>query len=194
VPLSFLLAGLVLAVNVSPARAQGPAATSPFYPLKVGTTWQYRLGSEKLTVKVAGEEKVGDLACARVEAVYKGKTSTEYVAVQPDGLYRAKMDDAVLKPALCFLQLPPQKGKTWKVNSEVDGVKIKGTFIQDEEEITVPAGTFKAVKVSSKDYTIGGRTMTLTYWFAEGKGIVKQRLEMDGYDWILELEAFQPGP
>ncbi len=189
------VAGVLFVICLPAAQsvAQDPPPATPYYPMKVGTTWQYRVGADKMTVKVTKHEKIGDLTCARVEAVFKGSTTVEYVAVKADGVYRVKADDKEIKPALCFLRLPPGKEKSWKVNAEIDGTKIRGTFEAKDDPVTVPAGTFSAIMVSSKDYTIGSRPMKLTYWFVEGKGIVKHQLEIDGFDLILELEQFTPG-
>ena len=68
------------------------------------------------------------------------------------------------------------------------GAKVRGTFATDEADVAVPAGKFKAVVVASKDFRIGETQMTLTYWFAEGVGLVKQHLQLDGREVVVELQ------
>lgn len=189
----------LLLLGIAPGqRAVGQPSqattTSPYYPLKIGNTWHYRAGTQKIVVRVAAQEKVGDVLCARVEATDKGTTRLEFIGVQADGLYRHKIASAEIKPALCIFKLPPQKGANWNVDSEVDGVKIKGAFVSDEAEVTVPAGKYKAVSVTSKDLTLGARKMTLTYWFVKDVGIVKHQMEIAGAEIILELEKFESAP
>jgi hypothetical protein len=190
-------AGLVTFITqlaAAPLQAQGSLSASPFYPLKVGSTWHYRTGDGKITVKVTGHEKVGDELCARLEATEKDAVKIEYIAVRADGLYRTKIKDKEIKPALCFLKLPPQTDASWEVDCSVGGGKIRGKFIQENEEVTVPAGTFQTIRVSSKNFSIGNKKLPLTYWFAKGRGIVKQQVEISGVTLTLELEKFEPGP
>jgi hypothetical protein len=83
-------------------------------------------------------------------------------------------DELVRAPEL-FLKLPLAKGATWKY----------GPFdatVGDDEDVTVPAGKFRATRV---DFKLGksvprpicnviGMAETITMWLAPGTGIVKQ--------------------
>jgi hypothetical protein len=188
-----LALGTLSLLATGSAPGQGPVPPSPYYPLQVGNTWHYQAGSQKMVVKVAAHEKVGEVLCARVEATQEGSKSVEFISMQTDGLFRYKTKDKEIKPPLCFFKLPPQKGADWAVDSEIDGAKIKGKFTTDEEEVMVPAGKYKTFKVTSKDFTIGSRALSLTYWFAKDVGVVKYRLEVAGVEVVLELEKFVPG-
>src|SRR2546423_13590341 len=66
-----LLAALALAF-AAPAFADEKVGESPYYPTKVGTTWNYRLGEMKATVKVVKHEMKGGHMCALVETTING--------------------------------------------------------------------------------------------------------------------------
>src|SRR5207244_5892249 len=104
-----------------------PALTS-YYPLKEGNTWEYGVGKQKLTVRVARTEMVGEVPVAVLECTFAGKTLTERVAVKKDGAYRYSGEGVDYQPPLCFLKLPPKAGETWKVEARGDGLQITGTF------------------------------------------------------------------
>ena len=112
-----------------------PALTS-YYPLKEGNTWEYRVGKQKLTVRVAGEDLVGEVPVAVLECTFAGKTLKERVAVLKDGAYRFSGEGVEYLPPLCFLKLPPKAGESWEVASRGDGLKITGTFKAGAEEVT----------------------------------------------------------
>jgi hypothetical protein len=187
-----LLALPLLLVLGTPLAGQVKTTASPYYPLQVGSRWIYRSGDHTVTVRVVKHEPVAGVGCARVEAVEGATVRVEHVAVLPDGVYRYQADDKPIKPALCFLKLPPQAGATWKVDATVDSLKITGTFTLGQAEVAVPAGKFKAVTVTSTDLEIAGRKAPVKWWFAAGVGMVKQQLEVSGIDTVLELQSFTP--
>jgi hypothetical protein len=61
------------------------------------------------------------------------------------------------------------------------------------EEVTVPAGTFQALRVEY-DITIDGETVaTITHWFGANVGLLKQIVEgAEGQQLLIELERYQP--
>lgn len=193
------LAGALLLSGAGPGRAQDKMETTPYYPLAVGTTWEYKAGDNKYTVKVTKHEKVkadkGEVLCARLELFVKDKSQTfEHVAVTKDGVYRYTFEGKEAAPPVLFLKLPPKKDETWKVESKVVGEAVKGTFKNNgEEEVKVPAGSYKAWVVTSQDLDANGVKMSVTYYFAEKVGMVKQLVEVSGQKVVVELEKFEPG-
>ncbi len=132
-------------------------------------------------------------SCARVELIVKDKVvSFENLAVKDGALLRFTFEGKLATPPIPFLKLPPKKGESWPVESVIDGQKLKGTFTAGEEEVKVAAGTFKTVTVTGKDLEVNGVKMTLTYYFAEKVGMVKQVIEYAGQKAIIELEEFKP--
>src|SRR5215469_1307595 len=147
------LAGALLLALAGAGRAQDKMETTPYYPLAVGSTWEYKAGDNKFTLKVTRHEKVGNVLCARVEMFVKDKAqSFENVSVTKDGVYRNTFEGKEATPPVLFLKLPPKKDETWKVDSKVGGESVKGTFKNNgEEDVKVPAGSYKAVVVTSQD-------------------------------------------
>jgi hypothetical protein len=197
----FVLA-LALAVPAvaAPAADDKPAAqaTTPYYPLKVGNTWTYKVGDTKVTVTVAKFEEVEKQSCARIESSSaEGKpTLVEFVAVKADGVYRYAVADKKVEPPVKILALPPKKDETWKIDAAIGTEKLKGSFKCGEEaEVKVPAGTYKdVITVTGEDIDANGRKITMTYYFAKDVGIVKQRIKFgDAAESVFELEKFKAG-
>ncbi len=187
-PLLLLLAGPV-------RSADDKLPASSWYPLAVGNQWQYRVGENHYTLKVAKHEKIGDRLSARLEMSIKGKViSFEHVAVTSDAVVRTAFDGKVANPPVPFLKLPPKKDQSWKFESKMNNQVMKGTFKTGEEEIKVPAGPFKTVTVTGQDLEVNGERMNLTYYFAENVGLVRQVIEFPrvGQKIVVELERFEP--
>jgi hypothetical protein len=190
---------LALAVG-SVVFAQTPTKESPYYPLKKGTTWTYKVllqrGEGKpITVQVADSDKDG----TRVETFTKDKDgknkllASDTVVVTADGIYRAAINGLKPDAPVCFFKLPPKKGQKWEVDTKIQGQLVKGTFTTDEEEVTVPAGKYKAIKVEAKDFTIGGIQTTIVCWYAEKVGIVKRSFRVGDREIVQELEKLSEG-
>jgi hypothetical protein len=201
--LPFVLLALALA-SADPLPAQqkgkgkgkpadkGKAVEPPYFPLEVGTHWVYKAGPRSIDVRVVKHETVAGVPCARLEAASEGAdTHVEYVAVRPDGVYKYRADGQDINPPLCFLKLPPKAVTTWETKAEVGGLDLHATFTLGRAEITVPAGTYKAVTAGSPDFTLAGRTTPVAYWFAPGVGLVRQRVEMGRTEVVLELQRFE---
>jgi hypothetical protein len=167
-------------------------ALASYYPLKEGNTWEYRVGKQKLTVRVAREDLVGSERVSVLECTFAGKTLQERVAVLKDGAYRFSGEGVDYLPPLCFFKLPPKAGETWEVKSRGDGLQIRGTFTAGEDQVTVPAGMYEAVTSSSQDFRVDEVKMPVTYWFVPGIGMVKQRLQVGGRVVVIELEKYTP--
>jgi hypothetical protein len=130
-----------------------------------------------------------------MEATAGGQlTATEYVTVKADGVYRVKgTKGEMVTPPFPFLKLPPKKGETWMIASKADKIEIKGKgVIDDEKEIQVPAGKYKAWVVSN-DLDVGPLHVATTYYFASGVGMIKQVAKLQGMEVGFELEKFEEG-
>jgi hypothetical protein len=128
-PLAAVLTLLFLAAGLARSQhktSEGPKHPTEYFPLKKGATWTYRTGDKKITVRVAGFEKVGEDGCARLEYLDSDKkvTATEVFTVRPDGVYRVKFNRTLVDPPLCLLKLPLRSGQKWKFDSKVAGQEI----------------------------------------------------------------------
>jgi hypothetical protein len=203
------LALTVTALALPAARTEDRLAESPWYPLQVGTTWSYKAGDSKFQMVVKSHEKVGDALTARIELVKDGKTvAAEHIGVTSEGVCRfnlIQMKDGQTitetpKPPILILKLPPKKGESFTVDSRAaidprGGSKTyKGVFKIAEEDVTVPAGTFKgAVRVTSQDLDADGLKPTVTTWYAEKVGMIKQVIRERDQTLTIELEKLTPG-
>jgi hypothetical protein len=184
--------------------AQDKLAERPYFPLQVGTTWHYKVGDRKLTIRVSKHEKVGDVLCALLEVTRDGKViASEHLSVSVDGVYRhdqtkvekdGKTTTQTMKPPILVLKLPAEKGEKWQVDSKADGDSLRGTYqIAGEEEVKVPAGTYKALRVVSLDLEVNGLKPVLTTYYAAGVGMVKQVIQVGAAKTEFELTKFETG-
>lgn len=187
-------AGAVWAATPAPARAD---EAEPLYPLKVGHTWVYAGPDGPMTFRVAGREKVGPKDAFKLEVTRKERVAaTEWVAVDADGVYRLRVNEAVADPPIRVLARPARKGDKWTVDRWLGLPDMTAEFRVDEQDVTVPAGTFKgATVVECVVRTKGGPPAVLsTTWFARDVGVVKVRFGQGSTGTpTLELEKFEPG-
>jgi hypothetical protein len=181
----------VAAVFLTSINLSAQEKTTPLYPLKVDNTWTYKVSGGQIQVKATkknGNEYV-------LETSTQGKVSaTENVEVKDDGVYRTAVNGLKPDAPIKFLALPAKKGEKWNVNTKVQGQEVQGDFAIKEEDVTVPAGTYKgATLVEGANFKIAGMDTTIKCWFAKDVGIVKLEFKLGGQDATLELEKFEPG-
>jgi hypothetical protein len=191
------LAGLavlaILTIGVT-LPAQDAPTTHPYYPLKVGSEWSYKVQGGPIKVKVAGTEKAGMFTGYKLETSAGNKVSaTETVAVTPEGVKRFNVNGLNPDQPILFLPTNPEETKSWDVDTKVAGQTIKGKFTAAKEKVTVPAGTYDAIHVKGADMQIGATSTTVEYWFAKDVGIVKLKFTLGTQDATLELESYTAG-
>jgi hypothetical protein len=192
----------VMLLTTAMGRAQEKMAETPYFPLRVGTTWHYKGGDSKFQIRVAAHEKVGDVMAAKLETVKDGKViAIEHIRVTNDALVRLdvayfdgdKKVQETAQPPIQLLRLPPKKGESFMVDSKVNDRVYKGTFKISEAEITVPAGMYKTFVVEGLDVEAEGIKAAMTTWYAENVGIVKQKVSAADSTREYELEKFEAG-
>jgi hypothetical protein len=171
--------------------------------MQVGTKWDYKAGDNKYQIVVKSHEKVGNTLTARLELIKDGTVAAvEHVGLTSDGICR--FDLTLIKgnqqisetpvPPLMLLKQPPKPGESWSVDARSAGRVYKGSFKISEEEVKVHAGTFKgARRVTSQDVVVDGLKPTITTWYAENVGMVKQVITEADQAITIELEKFTPG-
>lgn len=192
----FLFASVLLApaTAADDKPADDKVVDSNYFPLQDGTTWKYQFGENTVVYKVAKREKKGGVSCARVDMILDGKVqSYEHLGMTKEGLCRFTFEGKELNPPVCILKLPAKNGQTWKVSSKGGSDVLTGTFKEGEAEVKVPAGTYKAVSVTSQDLETGGVKPDITYYFAEKVGMVKQVIKLKDQKIVLELVTFEAG-
>jgi hypothetical protein len=187
-----VLAVLTVAIAV-PAQEQPTA--HPYYPLKTGAEWKYKVQGGPITVKVTGTEKVGMVNGFKLETSANNKVSaTETVAITAEGVKRFNVNGLNPEAPILFLPADPMSTKEWSVDTKVAGQTIKGTFKANVEKVTVPLATYdNAVHVKGADMEIGATKTTVEYRFVKDIGIVKLKFTLGSQDATLELESYSAG-
>jgi hypothetical protein len=194
-----ILVLLAMALVAGPPLCAADDETNPdYYPLKVGTKWHYDInanGKKMSSVnEIAKTETIDGKSLSRLETTVMEKVAaTEHLTVTDKGVFRNRINGMEITPPVCLLKFPVKDGETWdsevKIGAEQLTVKAKAG---KEEEITVPAGTYKAV-TSELEVTAGGITVKTRYWFAKDVGVVKQTMDNNGATIEMELSKFEKG-
>jgi len=192
--LLLLLGALLAPATGNDNKLADDTLVSPYFPLKVGTTWEYLSGGKTIVLKVAAHEQIDGQTCARLETDSGGRV-TEHLTVKEDGIYRVRANGQDLKPPVLVLKLPPAKGDSWSVDSAVQNFALKGKLIMGEEKLTVGQAEYATFSVKSSEMTMGGQGVSMESWYAKDIGMVKQhfRLPAADYDVVLELTKFSAG-
>lgn len=190
-----LLGLTVVALFLSTLSVSAEEVTTPLYPLKVGAKWTYKVAGGTVEVKVEKKEKFADEDCYKLDTSSQGKVSaSEHVVVKTDGVFRVGVNGLKADAPIKFLAIPATKGFKWDVKTKVQGQEVEGSFTIKEEDVTVPAGTYKgATLVEASNFKIAGMDSTIKCWFAKDVGIVKLQFKLGGQDADLELEKYEPG-
>jgi hypothetical protein len=172
--------------------------TPDYYPLKVGTKWHYELNANgnKMTVinAIAKVEDIDGKSLSRLETTIDDQVkATEHLTVTDKGVFRHRIKGIAITPPVCLLKFPVKDGESWnsdlKIGEEQVSFKAKAG---KEEEVTVPAGKYKAV-TSELEVTASGVNVKTRYWFAKDVGVVKQTIEVNNTNVEMELSKFEKG-
>jgi hypothetical protein len=110
-------------------------------------------------------------------------------------------DNVVGESGCCHLRLPFKKGETWESTAKnVYGDIVTSRYTNaDEEEVEVPAGKFRCVRVES-EFVVRGVTWKMTNWVAPRVGWVKYSVvgkdgagKLGDYACTGVLKSFTPG-
>jgi hypothetical protein len=165
--------------------------------LSPGTKWSYEVNQDGKKIKVDSQivkvEKIDGKSLAVLEKTVNGNVSgTEHLATTEKGVFRHRVDGIELSPPVCILKYPLKKDDTWETESTIanEPLKVKGKVF-DTEDVTVPAGKYKAYRVEIET-SVAGMNATITFWFAPDVGIVKQTADSTGKNTV-ELAKFEAG-
>jgi hypothetical protein len=180
------LASLLLVSDASAKKSKPVKPAADFFPLRVGDSWTYRNSEEGgYTFKVLSEEPQPAGSPRFVVEISSGVKILNLFS-KADGwvlLYAERYPEhegleAKYEPPKQYLPIPLTVGQKWEWSGH-DPTQTRHTeknTVTGIEEVTVPAGKFRAMKVVS--YVTGGAIpMTKTYWYAEGVGLVKSTTE-----------------
>ena len=210
------LAPLILAAGLADG---GPPPKSPdelrmWLPATVGDTLVFEetrptadgTTTRLITRTVLSVDRKGDSALVSIKEEKppletgivrraEGLVTENYVYQQTKaGVYLIMRDLEILDPPCCVGRLPLTAGDTWEVNNPaVFRAAIRYTT-GTEEEVEVPAGNFKAVRIETKSVLRDATTIRGTDWVVAGMGVVKSRVRLpDGMEAVQVLKSYTPG-
>jgi hypothetical protein len=150
-----------------------------FFPHRTGDTLVYRQGDtdtapEEL-VTVTKVEEEDDAVLVTVTRKTKDKPAmSSKVRIDRRGVFRLSIGTRPLDPPVCLLATPATRGTTWSESIKLSGGETATTkyTIGPEEEIEVPAGKFRSIRVDV-DSEINGEHSAGVEWHAPEVGLVK---------------------
>jgi hypothetical protein len=195
---------LTIAPVLALLAALAPAAPVPtgadkvlYFPTKVGAKWvqQSDKGFERTEVITSVEEKDGS-KLVTISREQDGKQVPHLkLSVSPKGVFLVggvRDGDAEFSPPMCLLKLPLKAGEPWDFDCARGLGRLTGTATAHApEDVEVPAGKYRAVRVEMEHQTKGGNRHRSAYWFAPNVGWVK-REGLEGKDTFV-MKSFIPG-
>ena len=83
--------------------------------------------------------------------------ATEHLTSTPEGVFRCRYNGIEVTPPLCILKYPFKEEVTWDVSVMIGAESLKEKFASGKiEEITTPAGKFKAARDLCSEFTTSG--------------------------------------
>jgi hypothetical protein len=192
----FLLAALIGALDAKPLPKNAKDEKTPnYYPIEVGNAWHYKVTANgkdaKITTRIAKIEDFNGEKLARLES--PTVALTEHLSQTAKGVFRHRFNGAEVSPPFNLLPYPAKPGTKWQGEFTVEKDQGKHKYsgeIYQEENIDVPAGKYKALRVVIK-IEEKGMTIETAYWFVKDVGFVKQTVEAPGLSILLELEKME---
>ncbi len=165
------------------AWAQRPKDKEPppdYFPLRVADWWSYRSTTadgkqSEFTMKVVSEDK--GVFLVEIESAWPIQEwyskPAGWVVWHREAFPKSNASVA-FEPSRHYLKNPLGAGQTWSWKGKgMMGVDVDETStVAAAELVTVPAGKFQAMKVTTKVIQ-GGTPVTKTYWYANWVGMVK---------------------
>ena len=189
-------------------------AGDAYLPLGKGAKWVYQVDYDETTLivhEVTATEKVGEVECFVMEH------RTEFNAGQPDARIRvmrkewlARADGGVmlhrtqrgpsemrLEKPFFRLKEPPKADDEWTGQAKVGEQETTWKYhVDQEEDVEVPAGKFRAWKVRYEIQTGSSHRFEGIEWIVKDVGIVKAESHIassgDTFDFVTELKKFTP--
>jgi hypothetical protein len=179
----------------APRVKDGPVG-GVYCPTRLGDKWVYVVGDREQTFQVTEVEARGTETRVTVSDVTDGRPQPfETVAVRPTGVYRVKFVGVEVEEQ-CVFRLSGREGDTWKThlpNQAHVGGGDWTTTVGRAEEVEVPAGRFRAVRVEVTVTARNGRPVdppeVYVSWHAPEVGLVKTTLNGTT---IRVLKSFTP--
>lgn len=192
------LTAIALFVSCLPLTAAPvPKGKAPLYHVtKVGDklTYEVKSGdsvSEHTDTVTAAEEKDGAVVVTISRGAPGRAKPAEKIMVSDKGLMVVSDDFREYDPPVARLKLPAIAGDEWDstpANAKLGDVTGRKNKVVGEEEVEVPAGKFKAIRVDTT-VSLSGERFVVSQWYAPGVGVVKM---VKGKHSVKVLKAYTP--
>ena len=152
-------------------------------------------GTSELTEVVAKvETSDGKIRVTGRHQLDRGRPVQSTYEVTTSGIFLVAYDGKDLPARRECLRLPTRAGDTWSWEQTAPGVlPSKQTWtVVGEEDVEVPAGKFRAVRVEGK-LESKAPTLVGSYWYAPGVGQVKSEIMTSTGLQTTVLKSFKPG-
>ena len=183
----------------------GASASKDYFPLGAGDTWKYRATTadgkqSDFSIKVLNEQNEKGKPLYLVETVSAFQPIHDWYS-KPDGWVLMHREEYVktgtkaeYQPTKQFLKNPLVSGDSWQWKGKgMMGLDIdESNQVSGPESVSVPAGKFEAMKVTTKVLQ-GGAPVTKTYWYAPGVGMVKSMTDTGAVKSTTELLEYSIG-
>ena len=210
---SYLLLSVVLGCSMlkksgesSSGGGMGGSGSRDYFPLRTGNSWKYQSTTadgkqSQFTINVLNEEKQNGDTQYLVETVSTFQPIHDWYS-KPNGWVLVHKEEYVkagtkseFQPARQLLKNPLANGDSWSWKGKgMMGIAIDETNdVAGPESVSVPAGKFTAMKVTTK-VNQGGASVTKTYWYAPGVGLVKSMTDTGSVRSTTELLEYSVKP
>jgi hypothetical protein len=167
-----------------------------YYPFTKGCKWEYQVAANGMKIDAAMEVTKSELKDGKryftIETKVGDTSTSEELQADDKGIYRTSFNGIATDKPVIIMQYPPKPG-TWTQKVKLLGQDLNSTSTAKESvEVKVAAGTFTAIPIEVKA-EIAGQTIQGTTWYANGVGIVKQKMDIAGATMELELKKFTHG-
>jgi hypothetical protein len=193
------LAALVFAAEAKVKKKEPPKATPDYFPLQAGYKWTYRnLEEGGYTLSVVKEESPGEgpvrftielLSGVKVHRVYS--KAKDWVLFHSEDYPEHEGLKSSYDPPRQYLPNPLAAGQKWEWSGK-DPTQVEyreSSRAVDFEDVTVPAGKFRAMKVVTE--VSGASILKIrTNWYADGVGLVKSATEAGQIKYGSELTDY----
>lgn len=188
---------VTLSATVGMAQEKKEEKASNFFPLAKGTKWEYVLkGAEEVPwvqeVTEVSEPKKGERAVVTIAIKVNKTDMVAKHSADETAVYEHTRGSKELAAPLVMLKLPVKAGTKWTEKYKYNGDDVTSEYeVKEAEEVKTPAGTYTAYPVVQSIKTkLGGST--ITNWYADGVGMVKQEIKAFGKPDVVELKSFTP--
>jgi hypothetical protein len=188
---SLTAAGLIVVISNANTVMTAPARKSPdtgYFPTKVGTVWKY----ERNGVEWSEEIKQSESKDGAVYLSIESERRDYIVKVSDRGLFKLSAEPmADNENPAHLLKLPHKDGQKWVTRLGVWGNAPSRLIARGPEEVEVPAGKFRTIRVETTiPHRYKPEGTKVCFWYAPGVGLVKST---HGSDNETKLKSFSEG-